>query len=233
MNRSGYEVAGAFPGGLEFELQEDVVLECREVGICYRKPCKLGYSHNREDREFWPFRQLNLTLGRGETLGIRGRNGAGKSTLLRLLVGVTHPDEGVVVKRPGLSIQLLSLNLGFERILSGEENAIMAGMFLGKSRSYMLSRIEAIREFSDLGDFFYEPVYSYSSGMRARLAFSIATEIEPDVLLLDELLSVGDAEFKERSKKRTTDLIKSGKTVVIVSHGKKFLESMCDRIIEL
>ena len=115
------------------DLADDVLLRCEGVGICYRKPYKLGQSHDRENREFWPFCDLNLELKRGETLGVVGRNGAGKSTLLRMLAGVTHPDAGRLIKRSNLNIQLLSVNLGFERILSGRENAIMAGILLGKS----------------------------------------------------------------------------------------------------
>jgi lipopolysaccharide transport system ATP-binding protein len=215
------------------DLADDVLLRCEGVGICYRKPYKLGQSHGREDREFWPFRDLNLELKRGETLGVVGRNGAGKSTLLRLLAGVTHPDAGRLVKRPKLNIQLLSINLGFERILTGRENAIMAGMLLGQSRAEMLSRIPAIKEFSELGDFFEQPVYSYSSGMVARLGFSIATQADPDVLLLDEVLSVGDAQFRKKSRSVTKSLIDSGKSVVLVMHDRKFLEKQADFIFEM
>jgi len=139
--------------------ESDVVLSCENVGICYRKPRKLGSRNSRKEREFWPFRGLNLEVRRGETLGVVGRNGAGKSTLLRLLAGVTLPDEGSVWRKKGLNIQLLSVNLGFERILSGRENAIMAGMLLGKSYKYMKAKLPAIEEFSELGSFFDEPVY--------------------------------------------------------------------------
>ena len=135
------------------ELADDVLLRCEGVGICYRKPYKLGQSHDRENREFWPFQDLDLELKRGETLGVLGSNGAGKSTLLRLLAGVTHPDAGRLMKRPNLNIQLLSVNLGFERILTGRENAVMAGMLLGKSRNSMEDCLEAIKEYSELADF--------------------------------------------------------------------------------
>lgn len=215
------------------DLPEDVLLRCEGVGICYRKPYKFGQSHDRADREFWPFRNLNIELKRSETLGVIGRNGAGKSTLLRLLAGVTHPDVGRLIKRPKLSIQLLSVNLGFERVLSGRENAIMAGMLLGKSRSEMVSRLDAIKEFSELGDFFEQPVYSYSSGMVARLGFSIAIESNPDVLLLDELLSVGDASFREKSSEKTKELINSGVSVVLVSHFNSVHDQFSDFKITL
>ncbi|MEM7791158.1 MAG: ATP-binding cassette domain-containing protein [Verrucomicrobiota bacterium] len=212
---------------------EDTVLECRGVGICYKKPLKLGKSSDRRRREFWPFRGVNMVLKKGETLGIVGRNGAGKSTLLRLLAGVTAPDEGNLFVRRDLRVQLLSINLGFEKILTGRENAIMAGMLLGKSREAMLERIEQIKEFSELGDFFDEPVYSYSSGMRARLGFSAAIEADPDLLLLDEILAVGDKQFKEKSRKVTRSLIDSGKSVVIVMHDRSFINKNCDKVLEL
>jgi lipopolysaccharide transport system ATP-binding protein len=215
------------------DLADDVLLRCEDVGICYRKPYKLGRSHSRSDREFWPFRDLNLELKRGETLGVVGRNGAGKSTLLRLLAGVTHPDAGRLVKRPKLNIQLLSVNLGFERILSGRENAVMAGMLLGKTRSEMVERVEAIKEFSELGDFFEQPVYTYSSGMVARLGFSVAIKVMPDVLLLDELLAVGDVNFRKKSRMATEQMIQSGRTVVIVLHNRALIDEISNRVIEL
>ena len=215
------------------DLPEDVLLRCEGVGVCYRKPYKLGQSHDREDREFWPFQGLELELKRGETLGVVGRNGAGKSTLLRLLAGVTHPDAGRLLKRPKLNIQLLSVNLGFERILSGRENAVMAGMLLGKSRKEMESRLEAIKEFSELGEFFEQPVYAYSSGMTARLGFSVATQADQDVLLLDEVLAVGDQGFRDKSKVVIRSLIESGKSAILVMHNRKFVRENCDAFLEL
>jgi lipopolysaccharide transport system ATP-binding protein len=215
------------------ELADDVLLRCEGVGICYRKPYKLGQSHDRENREFWPFQDLDLELKRGETLGVLGPNGAGKSTLLRLLAGVTHPDAGRLMKRPNLNIQLLSVNLGFERILTGRENAVMAGMLLGKSRNSMEDCLEAIKEYSELADFFEEPVYSYSSGMVARLGFSIAIEADPDVLLLDEVMSVGDQAFRDKSRARTEELIKSGKSVVLVSHDLSMHSNLSNRMVNL
>ena len=214
-------------------LDENVLIDCRDVGICYRKPFKLGSKHSRADREFWPFKNLNLRLERGKTLGVMGRNGSGKSTLLRMLAGVTLPDSGKMIRRPGLSVQLLNVNLGFERQLTGRENVVMAGMLLGLSRSKIRSRVDAIHEFSGLGSFFDEPVYAYSSGMVARLGFSIAIEADPDVLLLDEVLSVGDKEFKSKSRDKTRELISSGKSVVLVSHDQQTHDDFCDEVIEL
>lgn len=214
-------------------LEDDVLLRCENVGICYRRANKLGLSHYHKDREFWPFHSLDLELKRGETLGIVGKNGVGKSTLLRLLAGVTHPDAGLLIKRPNLNIQLLSVNLGFERILSGRENAVMAGMLLGKSRKDIESRLEAIKDFSELADFFEQPVYSYSSGMLARLGFSIAIEAEPDILLLDEILNVGDRPFRIKSRAKAIELMESGRSVILVSHDPKTLKDLTSRSIQI
>ncbi len=214
-------------------LEDNVLLRCESVGICYRRVNKLGLSHCHKDREFWPFQNLDLELKRGETLGIVGKNGVGKSTLLRLLAGVTHPDTGLLIKRPNLNIQLLSVNLGFERILSGRENAVMAGMLLGKSRKDIESRLEAIKDFSELADFFEQPVYSYSSGMLARLGFSIAIEADPDILLLDEILNVGDWHFRIKSRAKAVELMDSGRSVILVSHDPKTLKDLTSRSIKI
>ena len=215
------------------DLADDVLLRCEGVGICYRRPNKLGLTHDRESRQFWPFKNLSFELKRGETLGVVGRNGAGKSTLLRLLAGVTQPDAGQIYKRNNLNIQLLSVNLGFERILSGRENAIMAGMLLGKSYSEMQSCIDAIKDFSELADFFEEPVYSYSTGMISRLGFSIAIEAEPDILLLDEVLNVGDRPFRVKSRAKAVELMDSGRSVILVTHDPKTLKDFTQRSIRI
>jgi lipopolysaccharide transport system ATP-binding protein len=213
-------------------LPEGTILAARELGVCYRKPKKL-FRAKEEAQEHWPITGVNFELLRGETLGVLGRNGAGKSTLLRVLAGVMEPDRGHLLKRPNISIQLLSVNLGFEKLLTGRENAIMCGMLLGKTKQFMLERLDAIAEYSELEAFFDEPIYSYSSGMRARLGFSIAVEADPDILLLDEVLAVGDAEFKRKSREKTHSLIESGKSVIIVSHNNDQLRKLGAKIITL
>ena len=211
----------------------NTVLKCEQIAVCYRKPRKLGQSSRVENREFWPFEGLDLELKRGETIGVTGNNGAGKSTLLRLISGVIAPDRGTFMKKPGLRVQLLSINLGFEKILTGRENALMAGILLGKTRQEMSEKIDSIHDFSELGSFFDEPVYAYSSGMLARLGFSIAVEADPDVLLLDEILNVGDRSFRLKSRAKTVELMKSGKSVVLVSHDPKTLKDFTDRTIRI
>ncbi|MEM1223591.1 MAG: ABC transporter ATP-binding protein [Verrucomicrobiota bacterium] len=213
-------------------LESDELIRCEKVGVCYRTPFKLGKNFANE-KEFWALRNLDLSLKKGETLGVLGRNGAGKSTLLRLLAGVISPDEGSLNKTPDLNVQLLTVSLGFERILTGRENAVMAGMLLGHTAKFMHSKLDEIKAFSELGDFFEQPVYTYSSGMVARLGFSIALQAKPDVLLLDEVLAVGDRDFKAKSREATRSLINSGKSVVLVIHDRKVIDEFCDSVINL
>jgi lipopolysaccharide transport system ATP-binding protein len=147
------------------------------------------------------------------------------------MAGIILPDEGVILKRPDVRVQLLNINLGFERMLTGRENAIMAGMLLGKTRAYMLEKVDEILAFSELGAFFDQPVYTYSSGMTARLGFSVAIQADPDILLLDEILAVGDQSFREKSKRKIRELIAGGRSVVLVMHNRALLEEMSDRVI--
>ena len=148
---------------------------------------------------FQPFNQISFDVFKGETLGIVGRNGAGKSTLLRLLAGIFKPDTGVI-ERYGNTVSLLALQAGFDQELSGRENAILNGMFLGYSKKEVKNRIEEIKKFSGLNEFFERPLKTFSTGMKARLGFSTAIYLTPDVLLLDEILSVGDMDFKKRAE---------------------------------
>ena len=164
----------------------EVLIELENVGVAFDKQRRVG------GERFWALEDVSLTLRRGERLGVIGRNGAGKSTLLRLIAGILVPDRGRVRRAP-VSCQLLSLQLGFVPHLSGRDNAILSGLMLGMRRRDILARLPAIRGFCELGDFFEQPIASYSSGMVMRLAFSVAIQIEPDVLLIDEVLAVGDA----------------------------------------
>lgn len=202
----------------------DVLVEMHNVGVAFNAKRSLG------DNRFWALEDVSLTLRRGERLGVIGRNGAGKSTLLRVIAGILAPDRGSV-KRGPVSCQLLSLSLGFVPYLSGRDNAVLSGLMLGLRRREIVARLPAIREFSELGEFFEQPIATYSSGMNMRLAFSVAIQVEPDVLLIDEVLAVGDAEFQEKSGAALRARMGEGHTVVLVSHSEEQVAKLCDRVV--
>ena len=205
--------------------QADALLRLQDVGVSYRKELSLFGSERQE-----VLSGLSFDLLAGETLGVLGRNGAGKSTLLKLLADIIQPDAGSIERNTG-RIQLLSLQVGFMPHLTGRQNAVMAGILLGLRRRDMMARMDSIIEFSELSDKIDEPVRNYSSGMRARLGFAISIQTDPDVLLIDEVLGVGDALFQPKAKRVITDRIQSGETVVIVSHNDRTLREYCDRVV--
>lgn len=175
-------------------------------------------------------REVSFDVLAGETLGIVGRNGCGKSTLLRVIAGIFQPDEGSVLTAAE-SISLMTLALGFDPVLTGRENAIFGGMLLGFSREQVQERLAEIFSFSGLEGAFQQPVKSYSSGMVARLSFSVAINMAPDVMLLDEILSVGDEEFRTKAHLAMTEKIASEQTTVFVSHSAAEIERLCSRVI--
>ncbi len=175
---------------------------------------------------------ISLQINEGEHIGIIGRNGAGKSTLLKVLAKVISPVSGQVIRNANKNIvPLLELGIGFQADLSGRENCILAGLLLGYTHSEIEQRMKNIISFSELESFIDEPVKNYSSGMYARLAFSIATEINPDVLLVDEIFGVGDEFFMRKSVVRMQKLMAKGVTTVFVAHNIDFLVEQCDRLI--
>ncbi len=175
-------------------------------------------------------KDVSLEFKEGEIVGIIGKNGAGKSTLLRVISGIYRPDEGHS-RTAGQLTLLAGLGVGFNVNLSGRENVYLYGSILGNSREVMDGLIDPIIEFSELHDFIDQPLRTYSSGMRARLGFSVASAIRPDILLIDEVLGVGDTEFKEKSKVKIQEMVDQSGTVVIVSHSLQLLRVMCDRLI--
>lgn len=189
-------------------------------------------THKLMFTEFWALRDISFTVNKGERLGIMGFNGAGKSTLLKTVAGVLKPTKGSV-KVHGVIAPLLELGAGFDMNYSGKENIFLYGATMGYSRSYIESKYDEIVEFSELKDFIDVPVKNYSSGMRARLGFAIATAVEPDVLILDEVLSVGDAKFRNKSEKKVKTMIDKGVTVLFVSHSTEQVRSLCDKAIIL
>ncbi|NND66799.1 MAG: ABC transporter ATP-binding protein [Halioglobus sp.] len=204
------------------------MLELDKVSLSYhvgRKNFDHGQHHVLD--------QVSLKVYEGETLGIMGRNGVGKTTMLRLMAQIFAPTAGVVRIHPGKTASLLSLGLGFKGDLSGRNNALLAAMLQGSSREEAQSYLEEIREFSELGDSFEEPVKAYSSGMKARLGFTTALMTHVDILLIDEILSVGDAHFRGKAQEAMKSRIASDQTVVFVSHMADQVKKMCDRVIWL
>jgi len=183
-------------------------------------------------KRFWALRHVTLRVPHGESLGVIGPNGAGKSTLLQVLAGIMRPSEGLVDVSGSVS-GLLGLGVGFDVELSGVENILLGGAFLGLDDARVKRLLPSIVEFADLGEFIDAPLKTYSSGMRARLGFAIATAVDPDILLLDEVLATGDANFRAKSKARVIELVQAAKAVVLVTHDMDWVREYCNRAILL
>lgn len=175
-------------------------------------------------------RDFSLDIHAGETLGIIGHNGAGKSTLLQILGRILEPSAGKAHFQEGLTISLLTLQLGFSQELTGRENAVLGAMYLGFSRREAEARLERILDFAEIGEWAEEPTRTYSTGMAARLGFAVAMEMEPDVMLIDETLGVGDAYFQQKSGKALREKMQSGQTTVLVAHSDAVLRELCTRV---
>lgn len=210
---------------MRFNLNEEKVNDLREYIIRLLKG-KLKYN------EFWALKDVSFTLEKGDRLGILGLNGAGKSTLLKVIAGVFKPTEGSVV-RNGKVVPLLELGAGFDKQYTGRENIFLYGSILGYSRKYLESKCDEIINFSGLGRFIDVPIKNYSSGMRSKLGFSIATIAEPEILILDEVLSVGDAKFRKKSEKKIRSMMEGGTTVLFVSHSLAQVERICNKAMIL
>lgn len=205
----------------------EVILYARDMSLYYRKR-KSFFRHEREI----VIDSITFSVYKGETLGIIGRNGCGKSSLLKILAGIYQPDIGEI-SHSNISVSLLSLSLGFDGELTGWDNALLSGMLLGFSKQYVKSVLSEIVNFSELSDFIHEPIKTYSSGMRMRLGFSLALYLKPDILLIDEVLGVGDAHFRKKAESAMKDRINSNATVILVSHSATQILSLCDRVIWL
>ena len=186
----------------------------------------------RSRGHFWALRGVDLEVRRGEAVGVIGSNGSGKSTLLLALAGIIQPSEGVVEVNGHVST-LLSLQAGFDSDLSGRENIALAGALMGIDHKVMEEITPSIIKFADIGAFIDAPMKTYSSGMRARVGFSIATAVDPDILLLDEVLQTGDNKFKEKSRRRIAEVLRSAKAVVMVTHDMSWITAFCTRAILL
>lgn len=218
------------------------MIQAENLSICY----KISYDRIQSIKEyavqllrgkikyeeFWALRDVSFTVDRGEVLGIIGHNGAGKSTLLKIIAGILKPTTGSVAVQ-GTVVPMLELGSGFDYDLTGRENVFLNGAILGYSEAFLKEKYQEIADFSELGRFIEVPLRNYSSGMVMRLAFSIATVVNPDVLIVDEILSVGDAEFQEKSRRRMMELMGGGTTVLFVSHSLDQIREMCDRVLWL
>ena len=210
---------------MRFRLNNDRILSLKEF-VTTALRGKLQYN------DFTALEHVSFTVKKGETLGLIGRNGAGKSTLLKVISGSLKPTEGSVTCR-GNVVPMLELGSGFDMDLNGRENIFLNGAILGYSEEYLKSKYEEIVDFSELGQFIEVPIRNYSSGMLARLAFSVASVVNPEILIVDEILSVGDAGFQEKSRKRMLELMGGGTTVLFVSHSLEQIREMCSSVVWL
>ncbi len=220
-------------------MSQEIAIEVKDLHISYK--CLKSFSIKRsllqmkktQATVFEAVRGVSFTVPKGEILGIVGKNGSGKSTMLRAIAGIFSADEGIIDLH-GNSVSLLSIGVGFQRELTGRENIILSGMLLGFSEEQVHAKMDEIIEFADLGDFIDMPVKSYSSGMHSKLAFSITAILEADIMLIDEVLSVGDTKFKKKSYNKMKQLISNkDRTVIIVSHVSETLQELCTNVLWL
>lgn len=207
------------------ENTDNALISLKNVAISYQKG---NWPLNKD--KYWVLKNITFNIRKGETLGIIGKNGVGKSTLLRIIAGIIDPEKGELIKNTQ-KVLLLSLQVGFIQYLTGRENAILSGMLLGLTKNEILERMDNIIQFSELQDYIDQQVKVYSSGMRARLGFSIALQANPDILLLDEILGVGDLSFNKKSTEAMKSRIRSNQTVVLISHSLHTIRELCDRAV--
>lgn len=218
--------------------KEEMAITVKDLHVYYRDMNRFslkkgGLKARGTGKIFKAVKGVSFEVPKGQILGICGKNGSGKSTLLRAISGIFSPDSGSI-NLHGNSISLLSIGVGFQKQLTGYENIFLSGMLLGYSKEQIEAKIDDIIEFSELGDFIYRPVRSYSSGMHSKLAFSITAILETDIMLIDEVLSVGDIHFKEKSYNKMKELISNDdRTVVIVSHNSNTIKELCNKVIWL
>ena len=218
------------------------MIEVNHVSLCYRMSAERvsgmkeflvqALQGKLQYKEFWALQDVDFSIEKGEVLGLVGANGAGKSTMLKVISGILKPTKGTVTVH-GNIVPMLELGSGFDLELTGRENVFLNGAILGYSEDFLKEKYQEIVDFSELGEFIEMPPRNYSSGMITRLAFSIATVVKPDILIVDEILSVGDAAFQKKSKNRMMELMSGGTTVLLVSHSAEQTTEMCSRAIWL
>ena len=227
-------------GGEEL-MTEEVAINIADVSLDYPLNSKgigllreivTGRVKKKSTRLYRALEKISLDVKKGEVVGLMGANGSGKSTLLRVIAGIYAPDEGSVRVRGRVTL-LAGIGTGFQLDLTGRENIMLTGSIYGYSKMEISKMEEEIIEFSGIREFIDQPIRTYSAGMRARLGFAIVSNLEPDILLLDEVMSVGDTDFRQKSRNKIEQLIKGDATVVIVSHSKSIIKSMCDRVFAI
>ena len=211
--------------GIKYNLSEQKIDDLKDYVV---KALKGELNYN----EFWALKNVSFSINAGDHVGILGLNGAGKSTLLKALAGVLKPTEGSVMTK-GRIVPLLELGAGFDRQYTGAENIYLYGAVLGYSRKFINSKFDEIVAFSELEDFIHVPVKNYSSGMKSRLGFAVATAMQADILILDEVLAVGDAKFKKKCEDKLQEMFGCGTTVLFVSHSLSQVKKLCDKAILL
>ena len=210
---------------MKFRMSDEPINSLKEI-FTTALSGKLKYN------EFLALDDVSFDLEKGKTLGLIGKNGAGKSTTLKLISGILKPTSGTIIVR-GNVVPMLELGAGFDLELTGRENVYLNGAILGYSKDYLQSKFDEIVDFAEIGEFIDMPIRNYSSGMMARLAFSIASVVQPEILIVDEILAVGDVAFQEKSYNRMKELMSGGATVLFVSHDLDKIEEMCDQVIWL
>ena len=217
-------------------MAKDLAIEVKDVHISYRILNNISirstlFHRKTRDEVFEAVKGVSFEVEKGGILGIIGKNGSGKSTLLRSIAGVFSPNEGVIDLHDH-SVSLMALGVGFKPLLSGRANIMLSGLLLGFSEKEIKEKTEEIIEFAELGDFIDKPVRTYSSGMNSKLAFAITAMLETDIMLVDEVLSVGDERFRKKSLAKMKELISDkDRTVIIVSHSIETLNELCDRVM--
>lgn len=214
------------------------IIRLNKVSLCYKIyncPADIFWEflfRRPRHRDFWALEDISLEIPKGEVLGIIGKNGAGKTTLLQILAGLLLPSQGEVEVHGRVST-IMALGIGLNPELTGRENIILGGLFNGRTEEEMKEKTEAIVEFSDLGEFIDHPLKTYSSGMQARISFSIAASVDPDILIIDEALAVGDIAFISKCYRRIREIVSSGATVLFVSHAMNNIYDLCSRVLWL
>lgn len=219
-------------------MNQNIAIQTEDLGICFKMPSEpisgtkelfIKIAKKRiKINTFWALRHVNLSLNEGESIGIMGKNGAGKSTLLKAIARVLTPKEGRVYVR-GKVFPMLELGAGFNMELTGHENIYLYGNILGLTNEKVTQLYDSIVEFSELREFIHSPLRSYSTGMVARLAFATATAVQPDILLADEILSVGDKDFQDKCMDRMRSYLNNGTTIVFVSHSPNSVKQICKK----